>query len=225
MQLDPVRLRIMQLIQAAGKDMKSASIAIGKNPAYLQQFLFRGTPKNLSDDTRAALADHLGVNDGELEHNFSLPRAVRRKVSVPMTADQFVEIPEIDIRAAAGGGAFNEDEPPILGKWQFPRQLLERDLRVRQSDIHLMEVRGDSMLPTLSDGDRILVDRSQKAPSPPGIFVLHDGAGLVVKRVELVAGERTRIRLNSDNSLYTPYDCHVDEVHMVGRAVWAAKRL
>jgi phage repressor protein C with HTH and peptisase S24 domain len=140
-------------------------------------------------------------------------------------AQDFVAIPEIDVRAAAGGGAFNEDEPPILGKWQFPRQLIERDLKVKESDVHLMEVRGDSMLPTLSDGDRILVDRSQKSPSPPGIFVLHDGAGLVVKRVELVPGENNRIRLNSDNALYRPYDCHVEEVHMVGRAVWAAKRL
>jgi phage repressor protein C with HTH and peptisase S24 domain len=225
MQLDPVRLRIMQLIQTGGKDMKSASIAIGKNPAYLQQFLFRGTPKSLSDDTRTALADHLGVDEEELEHNFSLPRAVRRRAPTTMPADPFVSIPEIDIRAAAGGGAINEDLPPVIGTWQLPRQLLERDLRANHCDVHMMEVRGDSMLPTLSDGDRILVDKSQKAPSPPGIFVLHDGAGLVVKRLELVAGERTRIRLHSDNALYTAYDCDVEEVHMVGRVLWAAKRL
>jgi phage repressor protein C with HTH and peptisase S24 domain len=84
------------------------------------------------------------------------------------------------------------------------------------------------MLPTLSEGDRILVDITHKAPSPPGIFVLWDGAGLVAKRVEVVEvvpGEAARIRLHSDNALYSAYDCTPEEVHIVGRVVWAAKRL
>jgi phage repressor protein C with HTH and peptisase S24 domain len=47
----------------------------------------------------------------------------------------------------------------------------------------------------------------------------------VAKRVEVVPGEAARIRLHSDNTLYSAYDCTLEEVHIVGRVVWAAKRL
>jgi phage repressor protein C with HTH and peptisase S24 domain len=47
-----------------------------------------------------------------------------------------------------------------------------------------MHVEGDSMMPTLHDGDIVLVDLARRAPIPPGIFVLHDGMGLVAKRLE-----------------------------------------
>ena len=47
-----------------------------------------------------------------------------------------------------------------------------------------MHVEGDSMVPTLQDGDAVLVDMTRQFPSPPGIFVLDDGMGLVAKRLE-----------------------------------------
>ena len=40
------------------------------------------------------------------------------------------------------------------------------------------------MMPTLHDSDIVLVDLGRRAPTPPGIFVLHDGMGLVAKRLE-----------------------------------------
>jgi phage repressor protein C with HTH and peptisase S24 domain len=224
MQLDPVRLKILQLIQKAGSDMKAASRAIGKNPAYLQQFLFRGTPKALSGDTRAALADFLGVDEGELEHSFALPREARTQ-GRPTSNDNLVTIPEVEVRASAGAGALNEETPEVVANWRFPRALIEQELRTSAKQLRLLSVRGDSMLPTLSDGDRILVDISHNVPSPPGIYVLWDGSGLVAKRVDVVPGEQARIRLHSDNTRYSAYDCDAEEINIVGRVVLAAKRL
>lgn len=43
----------------------------------------------------------------------------------------------------------------------------------------IMEVQGDSMTPTLNEGDVILVDINQRNSIPPGVFVLHDGMALV----------------------------------------------
>ena len=55
------------------------------------------------------------------------------------------------------------------------------------------------MLPTLCDGDTVLVDLSRGSPSPAGIFVLHDGLGLVAKRVEhVLMSEPARLRIISD---------------------------
>ena len=76
MQLDPVRQKVVKLIAVKDTDLKHASLAIGKNPAYLHQFLYRGTPKVLPEDTREALAALLGVASDELRH--STPPGRRR---------------------------------------------------------------------------------------------------------------------------------------------------
>jgi phage repressor protein C with HTH and peptisase S24 domain len=234
--LDPIRVKLLKLIQSSGSDMKAVSKAIGKNPAYLQQFLFRGTPRVLSEKVRTSLADHLGVAVDELSHKLALPRDVSPRRATPepapaQPAEVFVPqdllgIPEIDVRAAAGPGALNEEQPDTVATWYLPEWLIEHELRTQAASVRLMSVMGDSMWPTLSDGDRIMVDLSHKAPSPPGIFVLWDGFGLVTKRVDRIpGGEQPKIRLVSDNDAYPAYDCDVQDINVVGRVIWAAKRL
>ena len=39
-------------------------------------------------------------------------------------------------------------------------------------------------MPTVLDGDIVLADLGRSAPTPPGVFVLYDGMGLVAKRLE-----------------------------------------
>jgi phage repressor protein C with HTH and peptisase S24 domain len=55
---------------------------------------------------------------------------------------------------------------------------------------------GDSMEPTFRSRDLVVVDTCDTTPSPPGLFVIWDGLGLVAKRVEIVAG---RARVTADN--------------------------
>ena len=57
MQLDPVRLKLLKLVKERRTDLKNVSLAIGRNAAYLHQFVQRGTPKVLPEDVRAALAE------------------------------------------------------------------------------------------------------------------------------------------------------------------------
>jgi phage repressor protein C with HTH and peptisase S24 domain len=40
------------------------------------------------------------------------------------------------------------------------------------------------MAPRLLHGDIVMIDTSQRTASPPGIFVLHDDLGLVIKQIE-----------------------------------------
>jgi phage repressor protein C with HTH and peptisase S24 domain len=53
-------------------------------------------------------------------------------------------------------------------------------------DYYVITIDGDSMVPLPSSGDRILIDTSQRAPVPPGIFVIWEGMGIVAKRIEHV---------------------------------------
>ena len=84
----------------------------------------------------------------------------------------------------------------------------------------------DSMEPLASRGDRILIDISERDPVAPGIFVAWDSMGLVTKRIEHVPhSEPPRVSLKSANPEYDSYKCLADEIRIVGRAVWVARRL
>jgi phage repressor protein C with HTH and peptisase S24 domain len=82
------------------------------------------------------------------------------------------------------------------------------------------------MYPLLSSGDRILLDTSQRIPVPPGIFVIWDGMGLVAKRVEHVPNsDPPKVIIKSVNPEYDTYERDAEEVHIIGRVVWTARRL
>jgi hypothetical protein len=62
MELDQSRLRLMKRIQERKTDLKNASLAIGRNAAYLHQFVMRGTPKVLPEDASALThSDDAGI--------------------------------------------------------------------------------------------------------------------------------------------------------------------
>ena len=82
------------------------------------------------------------------------------------------------------------------------------------------------MLPSLSDGDDILVDASDGVGRVrDGIYVLRLEGALVVKRISLnpVAG---RVTVQSDNPAYPSWpDCDPARVDVVGRVVWVGRRV
>lgn len=66
---DDIRAYILKKSQE-GSDSKGAlaewSRAMGRNHAYLHQFIHRGSPRKLDEDDRAKLADAMGVPETEL---------------------------------------------------------------------------------------------------------------------------------------------------------------
>ena len=236
MDLDPVRLTVLQLIQDRGSDLKNASNAIGRNPAYLHQFVYRGTPRILSEQDRDALAAHLGCRSAELRHTTPPPRkprskpAPRKEVLRPSALasppEGYMAVPEIDVRAAAGQGAVNEGFEETKEMWFFADPVIRHEFRARPADLRMIAIDGDSMEPLLASGDRILIDVGQRIPVPPGIFVIWDGMGLVAKRIEHAPhSEPPQVIIKSVNPEYDTYERAAAEVHVIGRVVWAARRL
>lgn len=76
------------------------------------------------------------------------------------------------------------------------------------------------MEPTLAPGTRVMVDTEDRQPTPPGIFVVFDGLGLVCKRVEfLPKSDPPSVRLSSDNRFYSSYECALGDAHIQGRVI------
>lgn len=235
MDLDPTRLRVMKLIQQKRTDLKNASLAIGRNAAYLQQYLYRGIPKTLPEDAREALAAFLGVPEESLrpaKTESAVEPALPQMVAAASVSaigggmPGFSQVPELDVRASAGHGAFHEGDEEIKAVWMFPDAVIRHELRARSANLRIITIDGDSMEPLLASGDRVLVDTSQRVPAPPGIFVIWDGLGIVAKRIEHIpTAEPSRIVIKSVNPIYGDYERPTEEVNIIGRVIWAGKKL
>ena len=67
---------------------------------------------------------------------------------------------------------------------------------------------------------------AQTPQTPLGIFILDDGVGLVAKRIEIIPNTTPQmLRISSENSAYSSYQRRIDEVHIIGRVIWFARRL
>ena len=218
--LDKPRETLLQLLSESEFDLKSLSEKIGRNPAYLQQYVTRGSPRELGETEREAVAKLLRVDPDIFRSEGAQGRP--RKARVPTEDSSALRVPEIDVSPQAGMGAVVSDivehQQPI-DHWSFPRTLVSAFIS-DPSKLTIIRVAGDSMEPDYCAGDRILVDTGHTTPSPAGVYVLWDGLGVVLKRVEVVMGsEPKRIRIMSINSAYPAYELALDDVRINGRVV------
>jgi hypothetical protein len=64
--IDELRRKIYRRMQEMRIPMKTLSLEMGKNHAYMRQFLFTGSPQRLDEGARAYIADRLGMNEADL---------------------------------------------------------------------------------------------------------------------------------------------------------------
>lgn len=104
----------------------------------------------------------------------------------------------------------------------FPRAFIESITLAPAHSLTWSRGRGDSMSPTIADGDLILIDRSQRIPrEQDAIWALTIGDMAMVKRLR-VRGEK--VTLLSDNERVPPDVAHPDEVNVVGRVIFIGRR-
>lgn len=212
--MDDVRTILDQLIRARGEDYASLSRFIGRNPAYIQQFIRRGSPKRLAEQDRARLARYLGVGEDVL----GAPAT-----STALQSDLCM-VPILHVEASAGPGAFAEGEA-ARAHMAFDRRWL-RTLTHTPDKLSIISVRGDSMQPLLAEGDDILVDQGDAADQlRDGVYVLRIDDALLVKRLALNPATGG-ISIRSDNPAYPAWDeCAPSDIHVIGRVVWAGGRM
>ncbi len=207
------RAALARLIEEKGEDYAGLSRLIGRNPAYIQQFIKRGSPRRLAEADRRILARYFDVDEAVLGAPEASPGRGLRPV------------PRLDVDAAAGAGAFDGDESGG-GHIAFDPVWLRRMTRGAPDQLSIIRVAGDSMAPTLADGDDILVDRGDAAARlRDGIYVLRIDDALVVKRIALNPAAH-QVSIRSDNPAYPGWpDCDPGAVDIVGRVVWAGRRI
>ena len=211
---DP-RLVLERLCAERGEDFAGLSRMLGRNAAYIQQFVRRGVPKRLGEEDRRKLARYFGISETLLGGPADEAAA----------ANGLLSVKRHPVMVSAGPGAIVTEE---LGKpcFAFDERWLKALTPSTPSNLSIVRVEGDSMAPTLNAGDDILVDLGDAAERlRDGIYVLRIDDALVVKRVALNPLGR-RVTVQSDNPAYPDWpDCSLAEIHFIGRVIWSGRRI
>ncbi|MFN3456222.1 MAG: helix-turn-helix transcriptional regulator [Novosphingobium sp.] len=223
---DGARTCLVGLAAQRGVSLSALSALIGRNTTYLQQFVRKGSPRKLEENDRRTLAEFFGVPESDLgaasrggviaagqgtPRNPLPPRAINA---------EWADIPRLPLGASAGPGTLPAEEIPS-GRLRFNHRWLKGQ-GLEPAMLSVIEVEGDSMEPTLRDGDEILVDRTPR-PLRAGIHVIRLDDVLLVKRLE--PGPGGTVRIISDNPAYPRLERPLHEVELVGRVVWKGGRL
>jgi len=206
---------LQRLCAERGEDFAGLSRMLGRNAAYIQQFVRRGIPKRLGEDERRKLARYFGIS--EMLLGGPAPETV--------AADGLISVKRHPVMVSAGPGAIVTEE---LGKpyFAFDERWLKSLTPSAPSSLSIVRVEGDSMSPTLNPGDDILVDlKDSTARLRDGIYVLRIDDALVVKRLALNPIAK-RVTVQSDNPAYSDWpDCSPGEINCIGRVIWSGRRV
>lgn len=206
------RARLQETARDRGSSLAELSRLLGRNPAYLQQYVSRGSPRHLDEPDLRKIAEFLGVEAGII--------ATRAFGRAPAGGDvDWREIPRLALDASAGPGAFSAQEIPY-DTIRFTRRWL-REMGLEGADLSAIRVEGDSMEPDLRSGDEIFVDRNKRVGE--GIFVVRIGDALHVKQIR--ASAPGTIVLVSSNPAYAPLELPRKEAEVIGRVVWKGGRV
>jgi phage repressor protein C with HTH and peptisase S24 domain len=178
-------------------------------------------------DTATVEADHGGwaarLDEGLVGIVRDSAQALARLHSV--ANDDFVMVPRYDVHGSMGGGAIIHSEQ-VVDHLAFKADWVRQQLGARPADLVLISATGDSMEPTLGDGDLLLIDKSEHQFRDGAIYVLVVGDALLVKRIQHRLDQS--IVIKSDNRAYESQalgPSEIESLQILGRVVWAGRRI
>nr|DAS37122.1 MAG TPA: Repressor protein CI [Caudoviricetes sp.] len=159
----------------------------------------------------------------QIDANWLIGKGKNFHLEGEIDKDEYAYIPMYDVEVSAGNGAaaYGVAEPAnhlaYRKDWLKLRGLFAKDL-------NCVTARGDSMEPTISSKDTLLVDTSKTNPRDGHIYVIRSGDVLWVKRVQRqIDGS---LLLISDNSTYPPMPLMLadhPDIQVIGQVVQVSK--
>src|SRR6187551_412914 len=139
--LNDPRAELERLCAERGEDFAGLSRMLGRNPAYIQQFVRRGVPKRLKEEERRKLARYFSISESLLGG----------PPDDPAIPSGLLSIKRHPVTVSAGPGAIVTEE---LGKpyFAFDERWLKSLTATPPSNLSIVRVEGDSMSPTLNAG-------------------------------------------------------------------------
>jgi phage repressor protein C with HTH and peptisase S24 domain len=210
--VDELRQKLVELIERRQESLKSASLAVGKNHAYLHQYIHMGKPKRLPEEVRYKLARFLNINEKELREDSIneeyTPSGYRFAYDVPAPSSK-----DLPVRGRARMGRSG-----VFFEQGRVHELVERPSFLSGSpDAFAVYAVGDSMEPRYYDGEILYINPAKRAAKGDFVVVeLHDGDGLIKRLVDVSESGVTLEQLNPHDLINVPLSEIKDIYRIVG---------
>lgn len=201
---------------------------MGVSPSAFRKWL-KGEAEP-SRERLVALAEATGVGIAWLAQGEGPPP--RFPDARPSPADgaldpsQFEFLPKRAEAAAAGAGTPVPPDEQASSFIAFGHDWIRRSFGLEPGKLALDTAVGESMHPTIGDGDVLLIDSTDRRFREFGIYVLEYAGQRLVKRVQRKLDGS--LVLISDNAVYEPEridPAHAREVKALGRVIWSGGKL
>lgn len=223
--------RLKTVRESAGNDQKTMAEQLGISFRSWQDYeLGKSVPGGKVFEALVKLgfnANWLLTGEGAMQKDggaYPLAEGLQTADMTGELGEGFVHVPRYKVSASAGGGALIHSEQ-IVDHLAFRADWVKMALGVPVSSLALINVTGDSMEPTLSNGDLILIDTSVVSVDDSGVYVLRFDGKLKVKRLHSKADS---VDILSDNPRYPTETLRGDllqELNVIGRVVWCGRRM
>lgn len=217
--------RYAAITKALGLRDADVSRASGIPTSTLSRYRNGGAPRAehivpLADALRVSARDLLeGGNEDDLPASHPGFQG-----SNPDRYADSVEVASIDLRFGLGGVFMDQDiVEQQAEKLAFPRTWLRQITTSAPEHLYWARGQGDSMEPKISEGDIILIDRSQQTPSFGDLYwaIAYGQTGMIKRLRPMPDGS---VKILSDNPNVPPETAYEGELHIFGRVVAVVKR-
>lgn len=175
-------------------------------------------------------AKKLGVTLEWLLEGGDLPEGGSPIVPQPPSLEEFAAehglalVEQVDLALGMGATYLDGNKPEVLGIVPFRADWLRG---LHEGPIERLKVvsgRGDSMEPTIRDGDIVLVDTAQRRiDDQDRIWAIAYGELGMIRRVRVTP--RGTWMLMPDNGVVRPDEVGDGEVAVIGRVIWIGRRI
>lgn len=218
---DPFVTGLKVAMEATGWKAAPLSSAAGMGETAIRDLLRKGSSPKIS--TAIALARAL---DNTVDGIIALGTGAEVQALTPAPDhDHAVMVNVWDVAASAGDGSIVPAYESLAYRLAFPPDYLRSITSTPPDRLQIISVKGRSMLTTLDEDDVVMIDTTKRHIGYDGIFVIRLDETLHVKRIGR-SSTRGKVRIISDNKAEFPeFERAMDEVEVLGRVIWAGKRM
>ena len=195
---DDVREKIKNLIKERNYNLRDLSRNIKKNDAYLQQYLYRGTPKVLPEEYRYLLAELLNVDVNELIPNWLKDLS---------TEERFFILRNI------------ENKVDHINQISFSKELLlGLDFYDVENLYYFQTHISDCYMTTI-------VDVSIKKFVRPDIYLLNDKKNYFLASIKYSNLSKTKFSVKPYFNEFSPFQINANLLNISGKILWKCSKI
>ncbi|XDZ66190.1 hypothetical protein AB8880_02015 [Alphaproteobacteria bacterium LSUCC0684] len=197
-------------------NLKQLSLSLGRNHAYLQQYVHRGSPKTLPEQIRYQLADLLRIDETKLRSTLPFPGTKNgHKIRYDDMGSDLITIGYVDHPSQLR----IETKP-----WSIPVSVFRRNSTSSSEKVRLAVLDESTPDHSFRQGDVVILDTADTSPLRSGYFAIDAGQHIRVRYIEQNTNGLTAL-LHIGQNEHARYEISPPDINIMGRVIFHSRAM